>query len=211
MTTNTTTNTITVTVHIADSDSARRSKLSAAVEAHDGLVLTGSSDTETAFQAVDEVVPRVVLLGSGSSGAQDLVNHLHEHLPAVSVAVVDPTDDFELLAAGARSTLSSNASDIALDVQRMLDDEAVLPPDWAVELGVRLDGLDERVRHTLQISETEREIMARRGNGDDIAAIASDNDVTERLVRQHLGFAVAKYQLALEAQAALADHASTTD
>ncbi len=177
----------TITVYVTDSDSGRRSKISAAIEASDGLVLAGSSDTDTAADAIDEAIPTVMLLGSGSSGAQDLVEHLHEDLPSVAVAVVDPADDFELLAAGARSTLSSATSDMAGDVDRMLADEALLPPDWAAELCMRLDGLDERVRRTLQISATEREVMTRSGNGDDVADIAADNDVTERLVRPAIG------------------------
>lgn len=201
----------TITVYVADADAGRRSRVVAMIDAADGFTLVGEGETGEAGAEIDESVPTTVLVGAGSEGAVELVAQLRRDLPALAVAVIDPTDDFELLAAGARSTLSSATTDIGADVHRMLDDEPILPSDWAAELGMRLDGLDERIRRTLQISETEREVMTRTGAGDGATTIAADNDVSERLVRQHLGYSVAKYQLALEAQATLADIAASDD
>ena len=200
-----------ITIYIADADSGRRSLLTTTIDDTEELALVGAGGIGEAGAEIDESIPTVVLVGSGGDGAEDLVAQLHRDLPAIAVAVVDPTDDFELLAAGARSTLSSATRDIATDVQQMLDDEPILPSDWAAELGMRLDGLDDRVRGKFQVTETEREVMTRRGTNEEVAAIAADNDVAERLVRQHLGYCVAKYQLALEAQAVLADHTPETD
>lgn len=156
-----------VTVALLHPDASRRSLLGRKLARSEGVELLLAASLAT--EAIDEVVdllPDVVAIFP----ADDLVpvvERLTDEVPTVSVLVLDPEPEhFPALVAGARGTLPSGGSEITKAVAGIARDETVLTPEWAVLLLEAIDGVDERVRRLALLSETEREVLDRIGQGD---------------------------------------------
>jgi two-component system response regulator DevR len=194
-----------VTVALLHPDASRRSLLARKLERSPGIeVVLSVGDLDDGVDQAIEVLPDVLALFP----ADDLlamVSRIEHEAPAVSVLVLDPgPESFGALGAGARGTLPSGGSEITKAVTGIARDETVLTPEWAGQLLVAIDEIDEQVRRLALLSETEREVLGRLAAGDNARTIADDHEVSERLVNLHVGYAVGKYHQATEALRALA-------
>jgi DNA-binding NarL/FixJ family response regulator len=192
------------TVALLHPDASRRALLERKLERSPGIQLVLSADdTDDALASVIEQLPDVVAVFP-SENLVPLVAHLEHQAPAVSVLVLDPgPEHFPALGAGARGTLPSGGSEITKAVVGISSDETVLTPEWAELLLKAIAGIDERVRRLALLTETEREVLRRRAEGDTPHEIADRYEVSERLVNLHVGYAVGKYHRATEAVRAL--------
>jgi DNA-binding NarL/FixJ family response regulator len=192
------------TVALLHPDASRRALLERKLERAPEIELVLSAgDTDEVLTSVIEQLPDVVAVFPGEN-LVELVARLEHEAPAVSVLVLDPgPEHFPALSAGARGTLPSGGSEITKAVLGISTDETVLTPEWAELLLKAIAAIDERVRRLALLTETEREVLQRRAEGETPRAIADLYEVSERLVNLHMGFAVGKYHRATEAVRAL--------
>jgi DNA-binding NarL/FixJ family response regulator len=192
------------TVALLHPDASRRALLERKLERSPGIELVLSAgDSDEALSSAIEQLPDVIAVFPGEN-LVPLVSRLEQEAPAVSVLVLDPgPEHFPALSAGARGTLPSGGSEITKAVVGISRDETVLTPEWAELLLEAIGNVDERVRRLALLTETEREVLQRRAEGETPRAIADLYEVSERLVNLHVGFAVGKYHRATEAVRAL--------
>jgi len=193
-----------VTVALLHPDASRRALLERKLARSAGIeVVMSAGGTNEGITDVIDGLPDVVAIFP-SDDLVELVTRLEHEAPAVSVLVLDPgPEHFPALGAGARGTLPSGGSEISKAVTGIATDETVLTPEWAGLLLEAINGLDDRVRRLAVLNETEREVLARRAEGETPRTIADLYEVSERLVNLHVGFAVGKYHRATEAIRAL--------
>jgi DNA-binding NarL/FixJ family response regulator len=170
-----------------------------------------TSDSDDAVADVIASLPDVVAMFPGEHLVESIMR-MDDEAPAMSVLVLDPgPEHFAALGAGARGTLPSGGSEITKAVVGIASDETVLTPEWAGLLLEAIDELDDRVRRLARLTETEREVLARRAEGETPREIADAYEVSERLVNLHVGFAVGKYHRAREAVRALDAYEAVRD
>jgi DNA-binding NarL/FixJ family response regulator len=204
-----------VTVVLLHPDASRRALLERKLARSPEIeVLASLGDLVEGVEVVIEHVPDVVALYP-TEDLLDAVSRLQYDVPASAVLVLDPAPEhFAALTMGAAGTLPSGGSEITRAVIGVARDETVLTPDWAAQLVDAIDDLDERVRRLALLTETERDVLHQLADGVTPRDIADANEVAERLVNLHIGYAVAKYQRAVEAWRAVTAHEAmqeTTD
>jgi DNA-binding NarL/FixJ family response regulator len=167
------------------------------------LLLADEPDRATAFASVAELVPDVVVLDEGEdrvdAGRVCLDSMLRT--PATRIVALVATDDevaYETLLQGAFSTLEADApaGEIVAAVRAAARGESTIVAGSAARLltdarRVARPDADPYLPR-LRLTDTEQEVLARRGEGHTPAQIAAMHDVTARLVNLHMGYAVAK-------------------
>jgi DNA-binding NarL/FixJ family response regulator len=180
----------------------RRAELSSALG--DGaLVIADEPDLDRALDVAAELVPDVVVLDELDDRSRTGRACLDATLrtPATRLVVLVAADDdlaYETLLQGAFSTvpLDTPVADFVAAVRAASRGESTVVPGSARRL------LEDATRvaaaatdpflPALRLTETEQEVLRRRGEGHSPAEIAARHDVTARLVNLHMGYAVAK-------------------
>lgn len=189
-----------VTVALLHPDASRRALLERKLDRSPGIeVILSDGDLVEGIEHIVDHLPDVVALYP-TEELLEAVDRLQRDVPGCAVLVLDPgPEHFGALALGAAGTLPSGGSEITKAVLGVAGDETVLTAEWAAALRDAVDELPDRVRRLALLTETERDVLGRLAEGWSPREIADDNEVTERLVNLHIGYAVAKYQRATEA------------
>lgn len=164
-----------------------------------GFVSTG---TEAESRVLADL-PDVLLLDTRieHADARAVSRRIREWAPATRVLTVTEHDDeqaYTTVVAGATGAVRvhAGADGIADAVRRTARGESLLLPRMASRLLHDVDAWAMRSADPIHpppsLTATEREVLARLGEGTGTEAIASDHGVTAHLVNVHVGFAVAK-------------------
>lgn len=172
--------------------------------AADGLAVIGHVATgDQAIARVVDDLPDVLLLDTRieEADARAVCRRLREWAPATRIVAATPADDeraYTTVVAGATGAalLGDDDQTIAGVIGDVARGEAVLLARMARRLLHDLDDWARRSADPLYppptLTATEREVLARLGEGVDSETIAATHAVTSHLVNLHAGFAVAK-------------------
>lgn len=188
-----------IAVGIMDTDEARAGVLARALGATPGIMVvqvTSSLDPGPLVWSAPELV---VLGATGhprtSAQACQAIDDL---LPACRVAVADATGDEAVAAvtAGAHTQVESLATPARLAelVAGALRGESEISAEPASAVLTHLTDPGDLLQPSATVTETEREVLIRLGRGDSYDMVADAYNVTPRLVRLYVGYAVAKHQ-----------------
>lgn len=135
------------------------------------------------------------------SDARAVCRRLREWAPATRVVAATPADDesaYTTVVAGASGAvlLSDDDERVVRTIREVARGESVLLSRMALRVLHDLDAWAQRSADPIYppptLTETEREVLARLGEGVAVADIAATHAVTTHLVNLHAGFAVAK-------------------
>jgi DNA-binding NarL/FixJ family response regulator len=167
------------------------------------VVLGVVHDVREAMAAVVEQLPDVIVLDRAllpGVTALAAAAWVRRHAPTSRLLIVAPDDDttYETIVSGAFSVVDpAGELDVAAAAGECGRGESQLGPHAAhrlmSDLPMTADARD--LFGTVRLTIVEHEILSRLARGASIDAIAEDHDVTPRLVRLHIGYAVAKRQL----------------
>ena len=160
-------------------------------------------DLPQAMAAIVEQLPDVIVLDRALLPGVTVLAAaawVRRHAPTSRLLVVASDDDttYEALVSGASSVVDpAGESDVADAAAACARGESQIGPHCAHRLVTDLP-MTADTHHlfgTVRLTLVEHEILSRLARGASIPAIAEDHDVTPRLVRLHIGYAVAKRQL----------------
>ncbi len=198
-----------IAVGIIDPDEARGQALAAVLEADPAtevVQVTSSLDPSPLIWSAPEIVI-VGATGDPATTAQ-VCRAIDEHLPACRVAIANATDDEAVIAitAGAHTQIDSGDDDnrtVEL-VAGAIRGESQIGAEPASTVLARLTEPGDLLQPSATVTETEREVLIRLGRGDTYTMVADAYNVTTRLVRLYVGYAVAKHQRRSRHEAAAA-------
>ncbi|MEQ8842918.1 MAG: response regulator transcription factor [Acidimicrobiales bacterium] len=168
------------------------------------LVVVGHVPTgNEAVACVLTEIPDVLLLDVriDDRDARAVCRRVREWAPATRVVAATPRDDeraYTTIVAGAVGVVLLDDTDahVVQTLHEVVRGEAVLSARAATRLLHDVDAWARRSADPIHppptLTPTEREVLARLGEGHRSAEIAADHAVTTHLVNLHAGFAVAK-------------------
>ncbi len=183
-----------------------------------GHVPTGNE----AVACVLTELPDVLLLDVriADRDARAVCRRVREWAPATRVVAATPHDDeraYTTVVAGATGVVLLRDDDdtVIRTLREVVRGEAVLPARAAMRLLHDVDAWARRSADPIYppptLTATEREVLARLGEGIGVADIAAEHAVTTHLVNLHAGFAVAKLHRYVHGNEALSRSAADTE
>jgi DNA-binding NarL/FixJ family response regulator len=199
-----------ITVYVVHPDDDTRTEISTRLRADESLEVVD----ERADADIDDVLtlmPDVLVVATGHDDFDGpmLISNTHREAPVITVValLVDPAAGYPALAAGALSTLAAADPEPETVVKEARRGESRINQQEARAMLTEFDRATapfEAAEHRPMLTTTEREVLERLAQGEELAHIAEEYEVSDRLVSVHAGYAVGKVHWALDAERELA-------
>ncbi|MCP5026996.1 MAG: response regulator transcription factor [Actinomycetia bacterium] len=188
-----------IAVGIIDPDEARSDRLAAVLAADPATMVVQVASTLDAGPLMWSA-PELVILGATGTPATsaELCRAIDDLLPACRVAIADAAgaEAVSAITAGAHTQLDSSADARRLSelMTGTIRGESEIGAETAAAILAHLTDPGDLLQPSAMVTETEREVLIRLGRGDSYDMVADAHNVTARLVRLYMGYAVAKHQ-----------------